>query len=106
MAFFRAVLAGILALSMNFAHSQGAPIKICGLYATDMSGYLRIDPPFYNALTLCYDLWRSIKDGQGNPLDRIPKRPGAIYPRANPIQEQFNLPDGFVDQWERLKPKQ
>jgi hypothetical protein len=79
--------------------------RIGGIVATDKDGYLRIDTGFYNTPQVINDISLTIQDGKVNPLDKIPKRPNAIYPRWLPNQETFTLPDGFVDQWEKFKGK-
>ena len=79
--------------------------RIGDIVATDKDGYLRIDTDFYNVPQVKNAIALSIADGKGNPLDKIPKRPNAIYPRWLPNQETFTLPTGFVDQWEKFKGK-
>jgi len=87
----------------SFTSNKGP--RIGDIVATDKDGYLRIDTDFYNVPQVKNAISLSIADGKGNPLDKIPKRPNAIYPKWSAAQKVFDLPDGFVDQWEKFKGK-
>ena len=44
-----------------------------------------------------------VSSGKGNPLDKIPKRPGAVYPTWDASRETFEFPSGFSAQREKFK---
>jgi uncharacterized protein YjhX (UPF0386 family) len=97
-------LHGLLSGGNGSFESNKGP-RIGDIVATDKDGYLRIDTDFYNIPQVKNGIALSMADGKGNPLDKIPKRPGAIYPKWSATQEVFDLPNGFVDQWEKFKGK-
>jgi hypothetical protein len=78
-------------------------IKIGGVNATDKDGYLTIQPQFYYMPSVKNDIAISIANGKGNPIDKIPKRPNTIYPKWTGYNNQFDSPNGFIDQWEKFK---
>jgi len=90
--------------SVQTAGNSNSVTSIGGVNATDMDGYLTIQPQFYYMPSVRNTISISISQGRGNPLDRIPKRPGAIYPNWSQSSSQFDTPDGFIAQWERLRP--
>jgi hypothetical protein len=99
-------LHGILhGVSTGLGGSNNKGPRIGDIVATDKDGFLTLEPQFYYVPQVKNDIALSIKDGKGNPLDKIPKRPNAIYPQWLPNQETFTLPNGFVDQWEKFKGK-
>ena len=80
-------------------------IRVGDEIATDKDGYLTIEPQFYYLPSVKNTVSLDIANGKGNPLDKIPKRPGAIYPVWTGYNDQFNTPDGFIAQWEKFKGK-
>jgi hypothetical protein len=80
-------------------------IKVGGVVATDKDGYLTVNPQFYYMPSVKNAISIAISDGKSNPIDKIPKRPGAIYPKWTGYNDQFNTPDGFIAQWEKFKGK-
>jgi hypothetical protein len=87
----------------SFESNKGP--RIGDVVATDKDGYLTLEPQFYFTPSVLTAISLSISDDKGNPLDKIPKRPNAIYPRWLPNQKIFDTPNGFSDQWEKFKGK-
>jgi hypothetical protein len=92
-------------LDGSWAAADKNAIKIAGSTATDKDGYLTLNPDFYGVVPVVRTVGLDISDGKGNPLDKIPKRPGAIYPTWDKSREQFEFPSGFTDQWQKFKGK-
>jgi len=78
-------------------------IEVGDTRATDKDGYLTLDPAFYVTVPVVSTMAIDINRGKGNPLDKIPKRPGAVYPTWDKTREKFEVPSGFSQQWEKFK---
>jgi hypothetical protein len=84
----------------NLLKAPEGPI-IAGLAATDDGVHLTLAPAFYSNPSVNYKISMSIKDGKGNPLDKIPRFPGKIYPTWVEWEEKYKIPPGFSTQWEQ-----
>jgi len=80
-------------------------IEVGDTRATDKDGYLTVNPDFYLTVPVVSTMAIDINGGKGNPLDKIPKRPGAVYPTWDKTREKFEFPSGFSQQWEKFKGK-
>ena len=80
-------------------------IEVGDITATDKDGYLTLDPSFYVTVPVISTMALDINGGKGNPLDKIPKRPGVQYPTWDKTREKFEFPSGFTTQWEKFKGK-
>lgn len=78
-------------------------IEVGNIRATDKDGYLTLDPAFYVTVPVVSTMAVDINRGKINPLDKIPKRPGAVYPTWDETREKFEVPSGFSQQWEKFK---
>lgn len=76
-------------------------VEINGTLATDREGYLTMNPDFYMTVGIRRTVEIEINAGRGNPLDRIPKRPGMLYPYWD--YDRFSFPAGHSDQWHQNK---
>jgi len=86
----------------NFFNKITKPIDgpiIGGKPATNDGTHLTLEPGFYSHPLVIDDIRISIRKGEGNPLDKIPKLQGKKYPTWNPNQENFTFPNGFATQW-------
>jgi hypothetical protein len=87
------------------ARANKNAIEVGDITATDKDGYLTLDPAFYVTVPVISTMALDINGGKGNPLDKIPKRPGVIYPTWDKTREKFEFPSGFTTQWEKFKGK-
>jgi hypothetical protein len=58
--------------------------------ATDNNGFLRTDSDFFANPGVKNAVGLAIRKGQPNPLDAIPKKPGATYPTFTPSLDRFS----------------
>jgi hypothetical protein len=58
--------------------------------ATDKDGFLRTDRDFFANPGVKNAVGGAIRKGQANPLDAIPKKPGATYPTFTPSLDRFS----------------
>ena len=65
-------------------------IMIGPVRATDNNGFLRTDSDFFANPGVKNAVGLAIRKGQPNPLDAIPKKPGATYPTFTPSLDRFS----------------
>jgi hypothetical protein len=63
---------------------------IGSVQATDTQGYLRTDRDFYTNPLIINAVGRALYNKKPNPLDEIPKKPGAKYPTFTPALDRFS----------------
>ena len=84
----------------NLLKAPEGPI-IAGLAATDDGVHLTLAPDFYFNPLVIAEIRNSITSGKGNPLDKIPRFPGKIYPTWVQWEEKYKIPPGFATQWKQ-----
>lgn len=65
-------------------------ITIGPVRATDKDGFLRTDRDFFANPGVINAVGRELRSGKPNPLDAIPKKPGATYPTFTPSLDRFS----------------
>ena len=65
-------------------------ITIGPVRATDKDGFLRTDGDFFANPGVVNAVGSALRNGKANPLDAIPKKPGATYPTFTPSLNRFS----------------
>lgn len=65
-------------------------VTIGPVRATDKDGFLRTDRDFFANPGVINAVGRALRSGESNPLDAIPKKPGATYPTFTPSLNRFS----------------
>jgi len=65
-------------------------VTIGPVRATDKDGFLRTDRDFFANPGVVNAVGMALRKGQPNPLDAIPKKPGATYPTFTPSLDRFS----------------
>ena len=79
------------AQNLAAAEKEIANAKTIGpVTATDKNGYLRTDSDFFANPGVINAVGMALRKGEPNPLDAIPKKPGATYPTFTPSLDRFS----------------
>ena len=79
------------AQNLAAAEKEMANAKTIGpVTATDKNGYLRTDGDFFANPGVINAVGMALRKGEPNPLDAIPKKPGATYPTFTPSLDRFS----------------